>query len=184
MVKILSMVLIFMMVFAGKSALAIENIHGAVVKCNRFTHPESVMSYGEYIEKLQKERAIIYNALNLSDEQIQIYEDMMSESVPCYENRFNNLMKECYKLKAMQDANANECDILRQRRVVKNLKNNLEKSFNKDTNTFKKCLNSQQRAKYSMIKKLAHDDIKKASHKKDYYKSNPQMLPFGNPDCQ
>lgn len=184
MLRILSIIFIFIMLFAGKSVNAGENIQGAVVKCNRYTHPEYVKTYKEYIDKLQKERAVIYNALNLSDEQVQIYEDMISENAPCYESRFNNLMKECYKLRAMQEAKANECDILRQKRVVKNLKNNLEKSFNKDTKSFKKCLNSQQRAKYSMIKKLAHDDIKKASHKKDYYKSNPQMLPFGNPDCQ
>ncbi len=155
-----------------------------IIKCNRYSCPEEIKSYREYIDWIQAERAIVYNALNLSDEQIEIYEQMMKESVPCYENEYNKLLKECYKLKAMQTAKANECDILRQKRVVQRLKNSLEKSFEKSTKSFRKCLTMQQRAKYSMIKKLAHDDVKKASHKKDYYKKNPQMRPFGNPDCQ
>ena len=34
---------------------------------------------------------------------------------------------------------------------------------------------------YAMIKKLEKNDFKEAAHQKDYYKSNPQMRPFGNP---
>ncbi|MBQ8668883.1 hypothetical protein IJ472_03805 [bacterium] len=47
---------------------------------------------------------------------------------------------------------------------------------------FKKCLTSDQRIKYNMIKKLEKNEYKKSKKKKkDYYKSNPQMMPFGNP---
>ncbi len=176
----------FAVVFLGLSinlSLASDSIQEGFVKCNRYTCSESLKSYKEYIDWLQAERAIVYNALNLSDEQIQIYEQMMSESVPCFEQDYNKLVKECHKLNAMQTAKAGECDILRQKRVVQKLKNSLEKSFDKSTKPFRKCLTMQQRAKYGMIKKLAHDDVKKASHKKDYYKANPQMRPFGNEIC-
>lgn len=153
-----------------------------IVKCNRCESNDSVMSYGEYIRRLQYERAVVYNALNLSDEQIQIYEDMIATQAPYYERAFKELLKEDAKLKALKTSKAGECEVLKQRRVVKKLKNNLEKQFDRNTKSFKKCLNSQQRAKYSMIKKLQHDDIKKAAHKKDYYKANPQLSRFGNPE--
>ena len=184
MVKKIFSVLIFLFLGVNITFGSGGSMEASIVKCNRCTCPESSLKgYKDYIDRLQVERAIIYNALNLSDEQIQIYEQMMSESVPCFEQDYNKLVKECHKLNAMQTAKAGECDILRQKRVVQKLKNSLEKSFDKSTKPFRKCLTMQQRAKYGMIKKLAHDDVKKASHKKDYYKANPQMRPFGNEIC-
>lgn len=147
--------------------------------------PQQTINYQEYVKALRDERATAYNALNLSDEQIKMYEDMIAENAPCYENDFRELVRECYRLKAMEEAKSSSCDIYHQRRVVKQLRKKLEKSFDKDTKAFKKCLTYQQRAKYSMIKKLERDDFKKASRKKkDYYKANPQMARFGNPKPQ
>ena len=50
-----------------------------------------------------------------------------------------------------------------------------------DCKAFKKCLTSDQRRKYNMIKKLEKDERKKSHKQKNYYKSNPLMQPFGNP---
>ena len=53
-----------------------------------------------------------------------------------------------------------------------------------DLKTFKKCLTYDQKVKYNTIKKLEKKEQKNSKKKKDYYKSNPQMRPFGNlPKC-
>jgi len=154
----------------------------AEIKCNRYSDcPNSAMDYKRYMNRLQSERQTVYNALNLSDEQIQMHEQMMEEKAPFYEQKFNELVKESYKLKSLECASAPDNEINCQKRLVKKIKDSIEKSLDKDNKAFRKCLTQQQRAKYSMIKKLERDDYKKAAHQKDYYKSNPQMRCFGNP---
>lgn len=64
---------------------------------------------------------------------------------------------------------------------MKNLKKDIKNLQKQETKEFKKCLNHDQRSKYSMIKKLERKARKNSLHKKNYYKSNPQMRPFGNP---
>ncbi len=64
---------------------------------------------------------------------------------------------------------------------VLNLTEEQTKLKSQDCKAFKKCLTDDQRIKYNMIKKLEKDDLKKTKKPKNYYKSNPQMQPFGNP---
>lgn len=173
---------IFLLIVSEISYAYEKNTQEGIINCNRKVGENLVVGYGEYIHRLEHDRSVVYNALNLSDEQIQIYEDMIASQIPCYEEKFNQLVQENYKLRAMQIAKSNEYDIIKQQMVVNKIRKELEKTFDKDTKSFKKCLTSDQRAKYSMIKKLQHDDVKKASHKKDYFKSNPQMNRFGNPE--
>lgn len=143
--------------------------------------PQEAQLYKKYIKHVQQDRASVYNALNLSDAQIQKREDLMQEYNPLYEQKFDCLLKESFKLQAMQSSNAPETELASQRRVIKNIKKDIKKTLNKETKCFRKSLNGQQKAKYSMIKKLERRDFKRDLHQKDYYKSNPQMRPFGNP---
>ena len=64
---------------------------------------------------------------------------------------------------------------------VLNLTDEQIKLQNLDIKAFKKCLTRDQRIKYNMIRKLQKDDIKKSHKKKNYYKTNPQLQVFGNP---
>lgn len=50
-----------------------------------------------------------------------------------------------------------------------------------DCRAFKKCLTYNQRLKYKLINKLRKRDCKDKKKQQNYYKSNPQMIPFGNP---
>ena len=50
-----------------------------------------------------------------------------------------------------------------------------------DCKAFKKCLTRNQRIKYNMIKKLQRNERKNLCKQKNYYKTNPIMQPFGNP---
>ena len=111
--------------------------------------PMEAHRYQSYVHHIQKERATVYNALNLTDDQIKLREDLIKENTPIYNRKFNELT--------------------------------IEKLLNEENKIFKKSLTREQRSKYSMIKKLEEKDYKEAAHKKDYYKSNPKMVPFGDP---
>ncbi len=79
------------------------------------------MDYKQYIKKIQSERAIVYNALNLTDEQqLKVREDMFKENSYVFMMKNSkNLMDESYKLKALKCANACEFEIAKQRKIVK-----------------------------------------------------------------
>lgn len=142
---------------------------------------KSVKQFKNYIQKVQRERATIYNALNLTEAQIIEREELVKENTPIYEEKFQELTKESYTLKALKGAKAGDKEINAQKKVVKNIKNDIEELINKEDKAFKKCLTREQRSKYAMIKKLERKEYKKLTHQKDYYKSNPKMVPFGNP---
>lgn len=151
---------------------------GCSKDCN---YPKEAIRYKKYMKNIQQERATVYNALNLTDEQIKLREDMINKNTPLYDAKFDELIKESYKVKALKQADASDREIQKQKKVVRNVKKDIENLVTKENKQFKKSLNHDQRAKYAMIKKLEKNDFKNAAHQKDYYKSNPQMKPFGNP---
>ncbi len=143
--------------------------------------PIAAKRYQGYVHKIQRERATVYNALDLTDEQIKLREDILKENTPIYERKFAELTKESYKVKALKAAGASDKEINRQEKVVKNVKKDIEKLLNEENKLYKKSLTREQRSKYAMIKKLEEKDYKEASNEKDLYKSNPKMRPFGDP---
>ena len=143
--------------------------------------PQEAAKYKKYIKHVEQERATVYNALNLTDEQIQIRENLIKENAPLYEQKFDSLIKESFKLKALRCANVSERELAKQRRVIKKIRNSIDDMLEKENKCFEKSLTRQQRSKYSMIKRLERLDYKRDAKRKDYYKSNPQMVPFGNP---
>ena len=143
--------------------------------------PPHCMDYKQYIKKIQSERAVVYNALNLTDEQLKVREDIFKENSCLYDEKFKNLMVESYKLKALKCAHAGEYEISKQKKVVKNIKKDINKLIKKENKIFEKCLTGEQKAKYSMIKKLERKDFRKVCKEKDYRKANPKLHPFGNP---
>ena len=143
--------------------------------------PQDAFRYKQHINNLHAKRAVIYNALDLSDEQIAVREAIVKENSGIYEEKFNELIKESYTLKALKVTNADSTTISRQKKVVKNIKNDIDNLLKCEDKEFKKSLTREQRSKYSMIAKLERRDYKAVSHQKDYYKSNPRMRQFGNP---
>lgn len=143
--------------------------------------PMEARRYKGYVHRVQKNRATVYNALNLTDDQVKLREDMVRENTPIYNKKFGQLTKESYKVKALKAAGASDKEIARQKKVVKNTKKDIDKLLKEENKQYKKSLTREQRSKYSMIKKLEEKDYKEAAHEKDYYKSNPKMVPFGDP---
>ncbi len=155
--------------------------HGHFRKAHFSKAPMEAHKYGNYVHRVQRDRATVYNALNLTDDQIKLREDMVRENTPIYNKKFAELTKESYKVKALKAAGASDKEIARQKKVVKNTKKDIDKLLKEENKQYKKSLTREQRSKYSMIKKLEEKDYKEAAHQKDYYKSNPQMRPFGDP---
>lgn len=143
--------------------------------------PQMARQYKLFVNKIKRERATVYNALNLTDEQIKSREELVQKNTPFYEEKFEQLMKESFRLKALKDASATSKEINNQEKTVKNIKKDIENALEKENKEFRKCLNREQRSKYSMIKKLERKDYKESCRQKDLYKKNPQMRPFGNP---
>jgi len=150
-------------------------------KGSELNAPHEAMRYKQYMEQIQQERATVYNALNLTDEQIQERENILMHNNAIYEQKFDELIKESFKLKALKSACACNKEILNQRKIVRDIKKSIEKTLICENKDFKKSLTREQRSKYAMIKKLERRDFKRAAHQKNYYKSNPQMRSFGNP---
>ena len=179
--KILSgLCVFFMLIGISPIANSIEVYKTCCSKSN-IEAPQEALLYKKHILRIQKDRALVYNALDLSDEQVKSIEECALQYNPLYEAKFNELIKESYTLKALTVANAESAEIKTQKKVVKNIKKDIDKLFKEEDKSFKKCLTREQRSKYSMIKKLERKDFKDSIHQKDYYKSNPRMRPFGNP---
>lgn len=159
---------------------AIE-IQASTLAKSEISAPQEAFRYKQHINALHQKRSLIYNALCLSDDQIKEYETMVTGNSQLYETEFNKLIKESYTLKSLESAGAERQDIAAQKKIVKQIKSDIDELYKKENKAFKKCLTREQRSKYAMITKLERKDYKAVSHKKDYYKSNPKMQPFGNP---
>ena len=67
---------------------------------------DNAIKYKKYVQKVQNDRATVYNALNLSNEQIKIREELTKKNKEIFDQKFDQLSKESYKLKALTCANA------------------------------------------------------------------------------
>lgn len=126
-------------------------------------------------------RATIYNALNLTDSQIQKREEILNENAKILDGKYQKLEKESYKLSALKKGNACYSEIIEQKKIIKNIQKEIEKIQKAEGKKFKKCLTFEQKSKYKIIEKLQkHDTKKEISHEK-LYKANPQMTEFARP---
>ena len=121
--------------------------------------------YYEYLSAVINDKAVIFNTLNLSPEQIQKYEQITNKYSVLYKNNLREILKENSKLQP--DKN-----------VLRKLEKEILKLSSEENEELKSILNKIQCAKYRQIKHLEFHDIKKEKHPKNYYKLNPQMQPF------
>lgn len=143
---------------------------------------ECAKQYKNYVMYTQRNRALVYNALNLTDEQIKMREEILKENEPMFNEKFDELEKEYARLNAFKKSQTGEIDICKQKIAIQKIKNEIEFLIKKENKEFRKCLTREQRSKYSRIEKLVCRDYKRDCKKKtNYYKSNPKMRPFGNP---
>ena len=141
--------------------------------------PDDFIFYKQYMEHIINDKAVIFNALNLSDSQREKFEEITQKNTPIYKQKLEDLLKESYRLKALKSAKFGFYETHLQRKIIKNIEKEIaEISLCEDKELYK-ILNFSQRSKYRNIKHLERHDSRKEKHPKDYYKSNPQMPHFG-----
>ena len=148
----------------------------AATNCNCI---QNIIKYKQYLESIINDKAVIFNALNLSECQREKFEQITQKNTPLYKQKLEELLKEGYKLKAQQDAYFTLCEQSKQRFYIYKLKHDIASISAKEDKELIKILNRSQRSKYRNIKHLERHDLHKEYHPKDYYKSNPQMPYFG-----
>lgn len=132
-----------------------------------------------FYKKQFNQRAVIYNVLNLTDEQAQQKEQIEKERYSALESKYDQLDQEVFVLRKLNAGNAQEKSVIHQQKVVKNIEkeiNNTNKTYDKKIN---KILNHEQRCKFREIKHLQKRDLNhKLQAKKDPYKDK-NMRVFG-----
>lgn len=126
-------------------------------------------------------RATIYNALNLSDEQSKKREEILNKNSKIFEEKYQQLKKETCKLLALKKGHACISEISQQKNLVKNIEKDIAKLHSKEDKEFKKYLTPEQKTKYKTIQKLQKHDPKKEISREKIYKNNPQMTEFAKP---
>lgn len=126
-------------------------------------------------------RATIYNALNLTNEQTKIREEILNKNAKILDEKYAKLKKESCKLLALKKGNVCNSEILEQKKVIKNIKKDISKLLSEEDKEFKKCLTNEQKTKYKTIQKLQKHDLKKEINRAKIYKANPQMEEFAKP---
>lgn len=126
-------------------------------------------------------RATMYNALNLTNEQTKIREEILNKNAKILDEKYAKLKKESCKLLALKKGNVCNSEILEQKKVIKNIKKDISKLLSGEDNEFKKCLTNEQKTKYKTIQKLQKHDLKKEINREKIYKANPQMEEFAKP---
>ena len=126
-------------------------------------------------------RATMYNALNLTNEQTKIREEILNKNAKILDEKYAKLKKESCKLLALKKGNVCNSEILEQKKVIKNIKKDISKLLSEEDKEFKKCLTNEQKTKYKTIQKLQKHDLKKEINREKIYKANPQMEEFAKP---
>ena len=118
--KILSGLCVFLMLISLSPSTGAIELYKACCNKSDIEAPQDALMYKQHMLRLQRERAVVYNALDLTDEQIKTKEDCMALNAQVYETKFNELIKESYTLKALTLANLDSSEINQQKKTVKN----------------------------------------------------------------
>lgn len=139
----------------------------------------------QLVEKIKMQRSAIYNALNLTPAQIK----KVNEIENCrYKDLEPELRQLCILRKKLKGLNsAKTCDksaISATEHELCKVKKNIRSISNKYDKEFKKVLTSEQKSKYSMIRKLKRADLRKVERAHKNGQQQGDLRPFGQPISQ
>ena len=151
-----------------------------ISKCGTcsLTKSDDIGLYKSYAEQIRKDRAVVSNALQLSEEQAKCLFDINQETNKILDEQFQTLYGENLKLKSLKSNLADSKEIRKQEKAINKAKQNINKTIEDENKKIKKILNGEQKAKLRMIQKLQKKSVKSSKKQKNYYKSNPKMRPF------
>ena len=156
-INIKKIIIVFLLI------ITLHPVHAEQINTKNITNEK----YYEYLSAIINDKAIIFNALNLSPTQRQKYEQITNKYSPLYEKNLKEILFE----NSQSYPNKN---------TLKKLEKEILKLSYNENSELKSILDRTQCAKYRQIKHLKRHDIKKEKHPKNYYKSNPQMPLFGD----
>lgn len=135
----------------------------------------------QLIDKIKIERNAIYNALNLTNNQIKQKDEIEARRYKALEPV---LRKYCLCHKKLNDIkNKNDKnEIKAAQKEIETAKKDIKNISNKYDKAFKKVLTSEQKAKYNMVRKLKREEIKKSTKSSNDKKTT--LKPFGVPITQ
>lgn len=138
---------------------------------------EIVPAGQSFAEQIQKERAAVANALQLTDEQAKCYMDIARKNQTVLNEKYRALYDESVKLKTMKAEKASKNSINSQIKNINCIKKEIKDIILSENKQIKKILDHDQRAKLRMIQKLERNSMKECQ--KDYHKHNPKLRQFG-----
>lgn len=135
----------------------------------------------QLIDKIKIERNTIYNALNLTSEQIK-QKDATEEKR--YAELEPVLRKYCLCHKKLNEIkkSKNDKEIKTVEKELDSLKKDIKNISNKYDKSLKKILTSDQKSKYDMVRKLKRAEIK--NNNKSVSTKKTTLKPFGVPVSQ
>lgn len=137
--------------------------------------------YKNYAEQAKKERMTIFNALLLTDEQLDCQNKLFNEYSELLKNKYKELSEQTKVFNELKNKNASRKSLAIQERRVNSIKKEIKKIIENENKQIVKILDREQKSKFKMIQKLQKKSVKDLKKEKNYYKSNPKMRPFACP---
>ena len=136
------------------------------------------LSLKKLIEKIKLQRDSIYNALNLTPAQIKCKNEIEKKRFEALESELKKFCLVKKKLKRAEEK-CNKLEIANAEKELKPIRKCIRKISSEYDKQFMEILNSEQKAKYRMIRRLKRNDLKK-QHKIQKNGQKPSDLkPFG-----
>ena len=140
---------------------------------------EIVPAGQSFAEQIQKERAAVANALQLTDEQAKCHMNIVRKNQAVLNEKYRTLYDENLKLKTMKAEKVSKSSINSQIKKINSIKKEIKDIVESENKQIKKILDRDQRAKLRMIQKLERNSMNECP--KDYHKRNPKLRHFGVP---
>ncbi|CCY23920.1 unknown [Brachyspira sp. CAG:484] len=129
--------------------------------------------------RIKKQREILYNALNLTQEQVKCKNEIEKKRYAELEPALEKLCIEDKKLKDLKKRCASKKTIRQQEKALNCARKNIQTISEKYDKELYKILTHDQRTKYSMIRKLKKDDLKKYRKIQEKGRKPSDLRPFG-----
>lgn len=124
-------------------------------------------------------RATLYNVLNLSTDQKKCKDVIDAKRYEELGKQFRKFEQEKYVLSKMDEHQASKQALKKQKKVVNDIEKCMQKTNKKYDKEFKTVLNSEQKSKLNMIRRMEKKAIKHCEKNKAFYKQDPNLRPFG-----
>lgn len=173
----------FILILAGNIVLADCGCANLQPECKQITNNcEEVKRQTKCLDlmtTMYNNRATLYNVLNLSTDQKKCKDVIDAKRYEELGEQFKKFEQEKYVLTRMNEHQASKQALKKQEKVVNDIEKCMQKTNKKYDKEFKTVLNSEQKTKLNMIRRMEKKAIKHCEKNKAFYKQDPNLRPFG-----